>query len=56
MTSHRIFVGTFDDGSQLLITQWLNADGTIRSTTAATRPHADPRIVWGPPIELTEPE
>ena len=45
--SPRLLIGTFPDGSQLLITEW--DTGTV---TAATRPTSDTRCMWGPPIRL----
>lgn len=47
-----LYVGTFPDGSQLMVERWLNPDGTERAVTAATRPVADTVVVWGPPIHL----
>ena len=46
-TNPRLLIGTFPDGSQLLITEW--DTGTV---TAATRPSSDTRVTWGPPIRL----
>ena len=52
-TAHyRQWVGTFADGSQLMVNLWFDAEGNERGMTAATRPSADRSIVWGPPITL----
>ena len=53
--NRHLYVGTFPDGSQLMVERWLNEDGSEREVTAATRPVADRSVVWGPPVTL-EPE
>jgi hypothetical protein len=58
-TGHRanrlLYVGTFPDGSQLMVERWLDENDDEVEVTAATRPVADRSVVWGPPIRL-EPE
>lgn len=54
--SHRIpYTATFPDGSQLLVTRWINDDGSEHSDAARRAKRDD---VWGPPVplELAESE
>lgn len=47
------YVGTFPDGSQLMVQRFLDDFGQDLEVVAATRPRADRSIVWSPPIVLT---
>jgi hypothetical protein len=49
-----VYTGTFPDGSQLMISRYVDDDGA-EVLEAATRPVADRAVVWSPPIDL-EPE
>lgn len=51
MERRRIYIGTFPDGSQILVNRWIDEDGNETSVDAATRPNVG--WSWGPPITLT---
>lgn len=52
-TRRTVYVGTFPDGSQIMVNRWLNNVGSELRAEAATRP--SPGATWGPPIPL-DPE
>ena len=52
LPTRQLWVGTFPDGSQLMVERWFNSDGSERAVTAAMRPRADTSVTWGPPITL----
>jgi hypothetical protein len=46
------FVAVFADGSEVLVTEWIDDNGDRTGFTAAKRD--DTRQVWGPPIQLED--
>jgi hypothetical protein len=54
--NRRVYVGTFPDGSQLMVEQLIDELGVVVKTNAARRPRAHQGVVWGPPVELKEPD
>jgi hypothetical protein len=52
MSKRVVYLGTFPDGSQLMIERFLDDDGNEVQVSAATRPTADRGVVWGPPTLL----
>lgn len=50
----QLWVGTWPDGSQLMVERWFHHDGQERAVTAARRSSSDTRETWGPPITLTK--
>jgi hypothetical protein len=51
----RLRIATFEDGSQILVTEWVDTTkprGQQNVGTIALRPHSG--ATWGPPIELED--
>lgn len=47
-----LYVGSFPDGSQLMVERWFDEGGEETAVTAAVRFSSDRSVVWGPPITL----
>ena len=52
MDEFRSWIATFDDGSQVLIEEWVDEHGKVTSATVAIRRRQFD--TWGPPTELEE--
>jgi len=56
MSDRIVYVGTFPDGTQLMVERYVNRYGEEQMMTAATRPEANRSVVWGPPVTLHREE